>query len=168
MENNQGLCITDTAETNYVVGHISCEKIENFFDITTESINGRLYTSFTEVTSTADDREKIFALKGNVNFTYNKTKININMQLYLVTISNYTLARTGHGYDLTVIDSENKSNKVKAWSLLDFQPLITGKKNSNTMLKELKELVGFEFKIHVTKIQKNNIIFFNLIKLEKI
>jgi len=71
-----------------------------------------------------------------------------------VTISNYTLTRTGNGYDLTVIDSENKSNKVKTWSLLDFQPLITGKKNSNTMLKELKEFVGFEFKIHVTKIRK--------------
>ena len=45
-----------------------------------------------------------------------------------MTISNYALTKTGNGYDLTVIDTEKKSNKVKAWSLLDFQPLISGKK----------------------------------------
>ena len=60
--------------------------------------------------------------------------------MFLVTISNYALIKTGNGYDLTVIDTENKWNKVKAWSLLDFQPLISGKKNVNTMLKELKEI----------------------------
>jgi len=74
MENNQGPCITDTAETNYVAGQFACKKIENYYDITTDSINGRLYSSFTAITSNDDDSEKIFALKGNVNFTFNKTK----------------------------------------------------------------------------------------------
>ena len=58
MENNQGPCITDTAETNYVAEQFACKKIENYYDITTDSINGRLYSSFTAITSNDDDSEK--------------------------------------------------------------------------------------------------------------
>ena len=50
------------------------KKIENYYDITTDSINGRLCSSFTAITNNDDDSEKIFALKDNVNFIFNKTK----------------------------------------------------------------------------------------------
>ncbi len=43
LEKNQGLCISDAAETNYVVGQYASITIDNFYDITTESINGRRF-----------------------------------------------------------------------------------------------------------------------------
>jgi len=46
-------------------------KIENYYDITTDSINGRLCSSFTAITNNDDISKKIFALKDNVkDLTY--------------------------------------------------------------------------------------------------
>ena len=74
--------------------------------------------------------------------------------------------RTELGIELTIEDNEKTEYSVKAWSLMDLQPCIS-KLNIEKSVRKLNNRLGRKITITFKKINKDKLVYYNLLKLEK-